>query len=58
VEKELTEHLAELRPEEAAVLAMLETRLKRTLEGSLEESLIAVKKKAPKKKAAAARTQK
>jgi DNA topoisomerase-1 len=58
VEKELTENLAELRPEEAAVLAMLETRLKRTLEGSLQESLVAVKKKAPRKKAAAAQTQK
>jgi DNA topoisomerase I len=45
VEEELREDLASLRPEEAAVLAMLESRLKRTLEGSLQESLAAVKKK-------------
>jgi DNA topoisomerase-1 len=45
VEEELRENLAELRPEEAAVLAMLEGRLKRTLEGSLQESLAAVKEK-------------
>ena len=50
VEKELTENLGSLRPEEAAVLAMLEGRLKRTLEGSLQESLVAVKKKGPKNK--------
>lgn len=46
VEKELREDLAQLKPEEAAVLAMLEARLKRTLEGSLKDSLKAVKKKA------------
>ncbi|MBC5786190.1 DNA topoisomerase IB [Ramlibacter sp. USB13] len=34
-----------LKPEEAAVLAMLETRLKRTLEDSLKDSLAEVKKK-------------
>jgi DNA topoisomerase I len=45
VEEELREDLADLRPEEAAVLAMLEARLKRTLEGSLQDSLKAVKKK-------------
>lgn len=45
VEQELREDLASLRPEEAAVLAMLESRLKRTLEGSLKESLAAVKKR-------------
>ena len=45
VEEELREDLARLKPEEAAVLAMLESRLKRTLEGSLQESLAAVKKK-------------
>jgi DNA topoisomerase-1 len=44
-EHELREDLASLRPEEAAVLAMLESRLKRTLEGALEESLAAVRKK-------------
>jgi DNA topoisomerase-1 len=40
-----SEDPAGLRPEEAAVLAMLEQRLQRTLEGSLKESLAAVKKK-------------
>ena len=44
VEKELREDLAALKPEEAAVLAMLEKRLERTLEGSLKESLAAAKK--------------
>lgn len=39
-----------LKPEEAAVLAMLEGRLKRTLEGSLKESLAAVKGKGKKRK--------
>jgi DNA topoisomerase-1 len=45
VEEELRQDLSRLRPEEAAVLAMLESRLQRTLEGSLKESLEAVKKK-------------
>lgn len=45
VEEELREDLARLRPEEAAVLAMLEARLKRTLEGPLKDSLAAVKRK-------------
>jgi DNA topoisomerase-1 len=49
VEEELREDLAQLKPEEAAVLAMLEQRLQRTLEGSLKESLSAVKKKKKKK---------
>jgi DNA topoisomerase-1 len=44
VEEELREDMAHLKPEEAAVLAMLEQRLQRTLEGSLKESLAAVKK--------------
>ncbi|MEJ5989862.1 DNA topoisomerase IB [Ramlibacter sp. PS3R-8] len=39
VEGELREDLARLKPEEAAVLAMLEARLARTLEGSLRDSL-------------------
>jgi DNA topoisomerase-1 len=47
VEEELRDNIAELKPEEAAVLAMLEQRLQRTLEGSLKESLAAVKKKKP-----------
>jgi DNA topoisomerase-1 len=45
-EQALREEIATLKPEEAAVLAMLEARLKRTLEDSLEESLVAVKAKA------------
>ncbi|MCG2591817.1 DNA topoisomerase IB [Ramlibacter sp. XY19] len=47
-EEELREDIAELKPEEAAVLAMLEGRLKRTLEGSLKASLKAVKKRSRK----------
>jgi DNA topoisomerase-1 len=45
-EQALREEIATLKPEEAAVLAMLEARLKRTLEDSLKESLVAVKAKA------------
>ncbi len=51
VEDELRQDLPRLKPEEAAVLAMLESRLKRTLEDSLKESLEAVKK-AKRKRAA------
>jgi DNA topoisomerase-1 len=43
VEAELRENLASLRPEEAAVLALLETRLSRTLEDQLKDSLAKVK---------------
>jgi DNA topoisomerase-1 len=43
VETELRENLASLRPEEAAVLGLLEARLKRTLTGALEDSLAAVR---------------
>jgi DNA topoisomerase-1 len=43
VARELREDRSELRPEEAAVLAMLEARLKRTLEGPLKDSLVALK---------------
>ena len=46
----LREELAQLKPEEAAVLAMLEARLKRTLEDSLQASLAAVKKGTKKRK--------
>ena len=46
----LREELAQLKPEEAAVLAMLEARLKRTLEDSLQASLAAVKKGKKKRK--------
>jgi len=42
--QELREEIAALKPEEAAVLALLEARLSRTLEDSLKESLAAVKK--------------
>jgi DNA topoisomerase I len=44
VEDALRGDLAQLKPEEAAVLAMLEARLKRTLQDSLQESLAAVQK--------------
>jgi DNA topoisomerase-1 len=50
VEDELRADLAALKPEEAAVLAMLEARLKRTLEDSLKDSLAAVKKRKPRRK--------
>jgi DNA topoisomerase I len=53
VEDALRGDLAQLKPEEAAVLAMLEARLKRTLEGSLKDSLAAVKKKKKKRRAMA-----
>jgi len=43
--EELRENMGNLKPEEAAVLALLETRLSRTLGDALEESLAAVKKK-------------
>lgn len=44
VEAGLREELAELKPEEAAVLALLESRLNRTLSGQLEDSLAALGK--------------
>ena len=44
VEQELREDLASLKPEEAAVLALLEARLNRTLSGQLEDSLAALRK--------------
>jgi DNA topoisomerase-1 len=53
VEGELRSDLSQLKPEEAAVLAMLEARLKRSLEDSLADSVTAVKKAATKKKPAA-----
>ncbi|MDB5749885.1 MAG: topB [Ramlibacter sp.] len=55
VEEQLREHLTQLRPEEAAVLALLEARLSRTLEDSLKQSLAAAKKKKKKKKPKARR---
>jgi DNA topoisomerase-1 len=45
VEAELREDLGELKPEEAAVLALLEARLSRTLEDQLKDSLSQAKKK-------------
>ncbi|MHB1122065.1 MAG: DNA topoisomerase IB [Ramlibacter sp.] len=44
VEQELRDDLASLKPEEAAVLALLEARLSRTLSGQLEDSLAALGK--------------
>jgi DNA topoisomerase-1 len=46
---QLRDHLADLKPEEAAVLALLDARLNRTLSDSLKDSLAAVKSK-PKRK--------
>lgn len=43
VEEQLREGLALLKPEEAAVLALLESRLNRTLSGQLEDSLAALR---------------
>jgi DNA topoisomerase-1 len=51
VERELREDLASLKPEEAAVLSLLEGRLKRTLSDQLEDSLAALGK-SPRKRAA------
>lgn len=50
-ESELRENLASLKPEEAAVLALLEARLKRTLSDQLKESVAAAKKKLRTKRA-------
>jgi DNA topoisomerase I len=58
VEAELRDDLPTLKPEEAAVLTLLETRLSRTLEGDLEKSLDKLKsekKAAPRKVKAKAR---
>jgi len=55
VEPELREDLASLRPEEAAVLSLLEARLKRTLTDALEDSLVAAKRKKQRRAAATAR---
>ncbi|HWJ94253.1 MAG TPA: DNA topoisomerase IB [Telluria sp.] len=45
VERELRDELASLKPEEAAVLSLLEARLKRTLDDQLEDSLAALQRK-------------
>jgi DNA topoisomerase I len=52
VEAELRDELASLKPEEAAVLGLLEARLNRTLSGQLEDSLAAIQKKAAARPAA------
>jgi DNA topoisomerase I len=52
VEHELREELATLKPEEAAVLSLLEGRLNRTLGDQLEDSLAALQKKPRKRRAA------
>ncbi|AEG92702.1 DNA topoisomerase IB [Ramlibacter tataouinensis] len=44
VEAQLREDLGHLKPEEAAVLSLLEARLNRTLEGTLQDSLVALDK--------------
>jgi DNA topoisomerase I len=51
-ESELRENLGALKPEEAAVLALLEARLKRTLADQLKESVEAAKKKRRAKRSA------
>jgi DNA topoisomerase-1 len=56
VEQELREDLASLRPEEAAVLSLLEARLQRTLAGGLQDSLAAARRKKPRRANAGAAT--
>ena len=51
IEEELRDDLATLRPEEAAVLTLLEARLKRDLKAALQESVKAVDAKGSRKKA-------
>ena len=53
VESELRDELGSLKPEEAAVLALLEVRLKRTFSDQLKESVAAAKKKRRTKRAPA-----
>jgi DNA topoisomerase-1 len=53
IDTELREQLTTLRPEEAAVLALLEKRLSRTLEGDLQASLARVKSRTGRKRKAA-----
>jgi DNA topoisomerase I len=50
VDAELRDDLAVLRPEEAAVLSLLEARLNRTLGDQLEDSLAALQKKGRKRR--------
>jgi len=55
VRKELDAQAGRLRPEETAVLALLEARLSRTLEGQLNKSLVALQKGRPGRRAPARR---
>jgi DNA topoisomerase I len=50
VETELRENLAALKPEEAAVLTLLEGRLSRTLEDKLHDSVVALSKSSRRRK--------
>jgi DNA topoisomerase-1 len=54
VESELRDELGSLKPEEAAVLSLLEARLSRTLSDQLKESVAAARKKPRKRRAAVA----
>jgi DNA topoisomerase-1 len=58
VEEELREELPHLKPEEAAVLTLLEARLKRTLEDKLRDSVALLDGKGGKSKKAASRKRK
>ena len=51
IEEELRDDLASLRPEEAAVLTLLEARLKRDLKTALQESVKSIDAKGSRKKA-------
>jgi DNA topoisomerase I len=52
IEEELREDLADLRPEEAAVLSLLEARLNRDLKTALQESVAALGKRGSREQAA------
>jgi DNA topoisomerase I len=52
IEEELREDLADLRPEEAAVLSLLEARLNRDLKTALQESVAALDKRGSREQAA------
>jgi DNA topoisomerase-1 len=56
VESELRNNLGDLKPEEAAVLGLLQSRLSRTLEDKLHDSVALLDKTAPKPKSKAKRT--
>jgi DNA topoisomerase-1 len=52
IEEELREDLADLRPEEVAVLSLLEARLNRDLKTALQESVVALDKRGSREQAA------